>query len=252
MYMMSTTPEHCWKHIILQTPKMPFKDEGVLFPLEKLHNAFSKGHLTGDILIDISGGAIVHHLYSACEFFQEIILMRANEQCIMEIMKWQNNRTGAFCWGHTTTHVTDLEGRSNQCELKDMKLKSAITHVIKFDPEAETPTELVGVPQADCVITFALLDMICKDQEDYMRKLRKILKLLKPGGHLILIGGMNASYYTIGGHRFHMFKFDDNFVRNALVAEGLSILQCDVTPRKSESDLIDFEGMLFIIACKQN
>ncbi|XP_068099300.1 nicotinamide N-methyltransferase-like [Hyperolius riggenbachi] len=190
-------------------PNAPFKDELLRSPMEKLHNAFSMGHMAGKLLIDISAGPLIHHLYSACEFFQEIILMRTNEQCIMEIMKWQDDRTGAFCWGHMAAHVTDLEGKSDECEAKEMKLKSAITHVVKFDTETESLTDLIEVPQADCVITACLLDKVCKDQDDYMRNLRKIVKLLKPGGHLILFGTINASYYTVGDHRFHVFKYDE-------------------------------------------
>ncbi|XP_068099275.1 indolethylamine N-methyltransferase-like [Hyperolius riggenbachi] len=233
-----------------ENPDMPFKNLLIL-TLEKMHNVFSMGHITGKILIDISGGPLIHYLYSACEFFQEIILMRTNEQCIMEIMKWHDDRTGAFSWGHTTAHVTDLEGRSDECEDKEMKLKSAITHVVKFDTESESLTDLIGVPQADCVITFLLLDLVCKDQEDYMRNLRKILTLLKPGGHLIIFGSLNTSYYTVGEHRFHVFTCNENFVKEALVAEGLTVLQCEVSPMKSESHLTDYDGFLLITACKQ-
>ncbi|XP_068099292.1 indolethylamine N-methyltransferase-like [Hyperolius riggenbachi] len=231
-------------------PDTPFKDDFMTFPMEKLHNVFSMGHVSGQLLIDISGGAQIHHLYTACEFFQEIIVMRPTEQCIMEIMRWHDDRTGAFCWGHTTAHVTDLEGRSDECEAKEMKLKSAITHVVKFDPEAESLTDLIGVPQADCIIIYGLMDMICKTQDDYTRTLEKILKLLKPGGHLMLFGAINASYYTVGGHRFSLFTYDENFVRKALVAEGMTVLQWEVNQRKAESPLIDYDSMLFVSACK--
>ncbi|XP_068099293.1 nicotinamide N-methyltransferase-like [Hyperolius riggenbachi] len=232
-------------------PDMAFKEDTLKSPMEKLHNAFDKGHMTGKILIDISGGPLIHHLYSACEFFQEIILMRTNEQCIMEIMKWHDDRTGAFCWGHTTAHVTGLEGRSDQCEAKEMKLKSAITHVVKFDTESETLSDLIGLPQADCVITAWLLDMTCKDQADYLRILKKILKPLKPGGHLILFGATNASYYTVGEHKFQLFTYDEHFARDALVREGMTIHQWEVTPRKFDSHLTDYGAILFLTACKQ-
>ncbi|XP_068099305.1 indolethylamine N-methyltransferase-like [Hyperolius riggenbachi] len=230
---------------------MTFKEDILTLPTEKLHNALSKGHMTGEILIDISGGPLVHHLYSACEFFQESIVLRANEQCIMEIMKWHDDRTGAFCWGHAAAHVADLEGRSDQCEAKEMKLKSAITHVVKFDPETETLADLIEVPQADCITSFGFLDLVCKDQDDFKRNLRKILTLLKPGGHLILFGGINISYYTVGEQKFHAFSYDEKVTSNVLLDEGLTILQCEVTPRKSESQLTDFDGIFFITACKQ-
>ncbi|XP_068099277.1 nicotinamide N-methyltransferase-like [Hyperolius riggenbachi] len=234
-----------------ENPNMEFKEDTLTLPLEKMHKALAMGHIAGKLLIDISTGPLIHHLYTACEFFKDIILLRTNEKCILEILKWHKDRTGAFCWGHTTTHVTDLEGKSDQCEKKEMKLKSAIMHVMKFDPEADSLTDLIGVPQADCIITYGLLDMICKDQDDYKKKIGKILKLLKLGGHLILFGAINASYYTVGEHRFHMFTYDENFVKNALIAEGMTILQCEIIPRKSKSHLTDFDGTLFITACNE-
>ncbi|XP_068099276.1 indolethylamine N-methyltransferase-like [Hyperolius riggenbachi] len=235
-----------------ENPDMSFKEDSVLFPVEKMHHALVMGHITGKLLIDISAGPHIHHLYSACEFFQEIILMRTNEQCIMEIMKWQGDRTGAFSWGHAAAHVTNLEGKSDEWEAKELKLKSAITHVVKFDTETESLTDLIGVPQADCVFIYGLLDLICKDQDDYMSNLRRILKLLKPGGHLFLIGARNASFYTVGEQKFHMFTYDENFVKKAFVEVGMSILQCEVMPRKSKSHLTDYDGSLFIAACKQS
>ncbi|XP_068099297.1 nicotinamide N-methyltransferase-like isoform X1 [Hyperolius riggenbachi] len=232
-----------------RNPDRAFKDDTLRAPMEKLRKAFNMGHLTGKLLIDISAGPLIHHLYFACEYFQEIILMRTNEQCIIEIMEWHDDRTRAFCWEHMTAHVTNLEGRSDECEEKEMKLKSAITHVMKFDFELENLTDPIGVPLADCVITTLLLDKICKDQNDYMRILRKILTFLKPGGHLISLGVTNTS--MVGGHRFYCFTYDEHFARDALVREGMTILQCEVTPRKSESPVSDFGGVLFIIACKQ-
>ncbi|XP_068099296.1 nicotinamide N-methyltransferase-like [Hyperolius riggenbachi] len=231
-------------------PDMPFKEDTLKTPMTKLHNAFKMGHITGKVLIDISGGPQVYHLCSACEYFQEIIPMRLTDKCIMEIMKWHKDRTGGFGWGHTIAHVTDLEGRSDQYEAKEMKMKSVIERVVKFDIESEDLTD-IGVPQADCVITNMLLDKICKNQDDYMRYLRKMLCLLKPGGHMILLGATNTTFYTVGVQKFHYFKYDENFARDALVREGMTILQCEDTPRTSESPLSDYGGILFIVACKQ-
>ncbi|XP_068099280.1 nicotinamide N-methyltransferase-like [Hyperolius riggenbachi] len=181
------------------------------------------------------------------------MLMRTNEKCIMEILKWQGDRTGAFCWGHAATHVVKLEGKSDDdSEAKELKLKEAITRVVKFDTDTESLADLIGGQQADCVISAWLLGMISENEEEYIWNLRKMIELLKPGGHLIILGITNASYYTCGEQKFHVFKYDENFAKKALVGEGMTILQCEATPRKSKSHLIDFDNVLFITACKQN
>ncbi|XP_068099288.1 indolethylamine N-methyltransferase-like [Hyperolius riggenbachi] len=229
---------------------MPFTEDVLKLPMQKMSIAFKSGDISGNILADISATATVHYLFSATKFFREIILMRANEQCMKEIKKWQDDDTGAFRWGHMAAHDTDIEGKSDQWEAKEMKLKSAIK-VVKFDTETESQKDLIGVPQADCVITALLLDGVCENKDDYKRILKKILGQLKPGGPLIMLGAINCSYYTVGRQKFRMFTYDEKFVKEVLVEEGMNVLQCDVTPRKSESDLTDYEGVLFLIARKQ-
>ncbi|XP_068099279.1 indolethylamine N-methyltransferase-like [Hyperolius riggenbachi] len=233
------------------SPDPVFKDDAMKGPIEKLHSAFKKGHMAGKILIDISASPTILNLYTASEFFQELIVMRTNDKCVEEIIKWKNDCPGAFNWEHAASHVVEVEGKGEESEAKEMKMKSTITQVVKFDTETESLGDLIKVSQADCVITSWLLDIVPHNQDDYIRNLRKMIALLKPGGHMIIFGVTNISYYTIGEHRFHAFTYDENFARKALVAEGMTVLQSEVTPRKSESNLIDYDGVLFMIACKQ-
>ncbi|XP_068099286.1 nicotinamide N-methyltransferase-like [Hyperolius riggenbachi] len=234
-----------------QDPNSVFKDDSLTDPMEKFHNAFSKGQMTGNLLIDISGMPFIHHLYSACGFFKDIILMRLNEKCILEILKWKNDLTGAFFWGHAASRVVQLEGKGDESEAKELELKSAIKQVVKCEAETESLADLIGGQQADCVMTAWLLGTISENEEEYMKHMRKILDLLKPGGHLVMLSALNTSYYTCGEHRYNVFKYDENFVKKALTAEGMTVLQCDIIPRKSESDLIDYNGVLFLVALKQ-
>ncbi|XP_068099289.1 indolethylamine N-methyltransferase-like [Hyperolius riggenbachi] len=228
-----------------------FIEDVIKLPIEKLKNAFKTGDISGNILNDISATATVHHLFSATDCFQEIILMRPNKKCIMEILKWQKDDSGAFSWGHMAEHDPDTEEKSDKWEVKEMKLKSTIKQVVPFDTEAEPQKDLSGVPQADCVITALLCDLICKNEDDYVRIMRKILEQLKPGGYLILFGVVDASYYTLGEKKFHLFTYDEKLVKNTLAAEGMSVLQSEVFPRKSKSNLIDYKSVLFLMARKQ-
>ncbi|XP_075047517.1 nicotinamide N-methyltransferase-like [Mixophyes fleayi] len=241
----------CLETYFSDNPEMVFGDESLKFPIEKLHHIFNAGDIKGDILIDISSFSITHHLYSACDFFKDIYLLKFKEKCVMEMNRWLNTRTGAFDWNHALTHFTKLEGNSDQCEDKEIKLKTAIKQIVKCDIEKENLTDPVVLPQADCVISAWLLELISKDQDDYIRYLKKITKLLKPGGQLILFGVLNATYFMIGQDRFHYFKYDENYARKVLTGEGFIIDHCDVLKRKAVSDLSDYQGVIFITAHKK-
>ncbi|XP_075185126.1 nicotinamide N-methyltransferase-like [Anomaloglossus baeobatrachus] len=229
-------------------PDMAFKEDSLIFPIANLTKTFSEGQVKGDIVIDLSHGSTVHHLYAACDFFKHIIVLKVSDQCIMELKRWVDERTGAFDWSHATKLHVDIGEARDQLQDKEGKVRSALQHVLKCDLEKEDIMDPIVLPPADCVLCFGLLDVISKDQDDYMRYLRKFSKLLKPGGHLLLIGSLNITYYTIVKHKFHAFSYDEEFARKALIGEGFIIDRCEVKKRSGVSDLTDYTGMIFLAA----
>ncbi|XP_075185221.1 indolethylamine N-methyltransferase-like [Anomaloglossus baeobatrachus] len=239
------------EHYFSDKSTIVFGDDALRFPIECLTKMFSEGHIKGDVLIDLSVGSLVHHLYAACEFFQHLIVLKINDRCIMELKRWVDERTGAFDWGHAAKLHVDIEGNSDQSEDKEQKVRSALHHVMKCDLEKENMMDPIILPPADCIISAWLLDAVCKDQDDYMRHLRKFSRLLKPGGHIILFGNLDATYYTVGKHKFHHLNYDEDFARKALVGEGFIIDCCKTKKRVIMDDLIDYKAVIFIVAHKE-
>ncbi|XP_075695274.1 nicotinamide N-methyltransferase-like [Rhinoderma darwinii] len=241
----------CLEHYFSDKADMVFGDDSLKFLIENLRQVFEVGHINGDILIDLSSGSIIHHLYSASEFFKNIIVLKVNNKCIMELKRWVDERTGAFYWGHTSKHLQENEENSDQFQDQAAKLRSAIQHVVKYDPEKENMTDPLVLPPADCVISVLLLDLISKDQDDYIRYLRKLSMLLNPGGHLMLMGCLDTTYFTVGKDKFHIFTYDEDFVRKALVGEGFIIDYCNTKERTAVSDLVDYQAVMIIAAHKE-
>ncbi|KAM5163687.1 nicotinamide N-methyltransferase-like [Mantella aurantiaca] len=167
----------------------------------------------------------------------------------MELSRWLHDRTGAYDWTHTSATAAELEGNRDQLQ-KESHLKSSIKQILKCDFEEENITYPVELPLADCVISAWILEPISKNADEYTRNLEKILKLLKPGGQLLLFSGTHASYYTAGRERFHSFTHDEAFVKNALSKLGLVIDYCAVQRRRNVSDLTDYKAVMFTIANK--
>ncbi|XP_069803868.1 indolethylamine N-methyltransferase-like [Dendropsophus ebraccatus] len=231
-------------------PDMVFGEDTLKFPIECLAKTFSMGHIKGDILIDLSFGSFVHHLYAASEFFKHIIVLKVSDRCILELKRWLDSRTGAFDWGHATQLHVDIYGSSDELEDKEGKVRSAAQHIIKCNPEKENMTHPIVLPPADCIISAWFLNSISKDQDDYIRYLRKISGLLKPGGHLLLIGALEITYYTVGKDKFCALTYDEDFARKALVGEGFVIDDCKIRKRTAVSDLSDYKAFIFIAAHK--
>ncbi|KAM5163663.1 indolethylamine N-methyltransferase-like [Mantella aurantiaca] len=229
---------------------MVFGEDSLKFPMANLHYQLSSGRVKGECLIDISKGSVIHHLYSASNSFQDIIVLKSSEKCIMELSRWLHDRTGAYDWTHTSATAAELEGNRDQLQEKESRLKSSIKHILKCDFEEENITSPVELPLADCVIASAILNAVSKNEGEYMRNLEKMSKLLRPRGHLILISAMDATYFTVGGEQFHILAVDEIFVKNALRKLGLVIDYCAVQRRRNVSHLTDYKAVMFIVAIK--
>ncbi|XP_075183235.1 nicotinamide N-methyltransferase-like [Anomaloglossus baeobatrachus] len=240
------------EHYVSDSPDMAFEEDFLIFPIESLRNTFIQGHIKGDILIDLSLGSLVHQLYTACDFFNNIIVLKLKDRCIMELKRWVDARTGAFHWGHVTKLHTDIGEKSDKLQEKEKKMRSALHHVVKCDLEKENMMDPIVLPPADCVICGWLLENICKNQDDYIRYLRKFSKLLKPGGHFILLQCLEITYYRVGREKLFLLNCDEDFIRKALVEAGFVIDRCEVKKRTSVSDLTDYKAVIFIAAHKEN
>ncbi|KAM5163643.1 indolethylamine N-methyltransferase-like [Mantella aurantiaca] len=229
---------------------MVFGEDSLIFPMMNLHYQFNSCRVAGKTLIDISVGSFIHHLYSASNSFQQMIVLKFNEKCIMELSRWLHDRTGAYDWTHTSATAAELEGNRDQLQEKESCLKSSIKQILKCDFEEENITSPVELPLADCVLLVLIMNVINKNEDEYMRNLEKILKLLKPGGCLLLVSVIDATYFIAGGERFHMFTHDETFVRNSLSKLGLVIDYCAVQRRCNVSDLIDYKAVMFTVAIK--
>ncbi|KAM5163653.1 indolethylamine N-methyltransferase-like isoform 2-T2 [Mantella aurantiaca] len=229
---------------------MVFGEDSLKFPMMNLHYQFNSGRVMGKTLIDISVGSFIYHLYSASNSFQDIVVLKSNEKCIMELSRWLHDRTGAYDWTHTSTAAAELEGNRDQHQEKESCLKSSIKQILKCDFEEENITSPVELPLADCVISVWMLEHISKNEDEYMRNLEKNIKLLKPGGQLLLFSALHATYFTAGGERLHCFAYDESFVENALSKLGLVIDYYAVQRRRNVSDLIDYKTVMFTVAKK--
>ncbi|XP_077312046.1 indolethylamine N-methyltransferase-like [Lithobates pipiens] len=230
--------------------EMVFAEDTLKFPMAMFHYQLNLGRSEGTFLIDISLGSNIHHLYSASKFFKKIVLLRFQEKCIMELNRWLHNRTGAYDWSHTSSAAAELEGTRDQFQEKEMRLKSSIKQILKCDFEQEDITSPVLLPISDCIISAGILEIISKNEDEYIKNLEKIIKLLKHGGQLLIIAIIDATYWVAGAERFHCFKCNEEFVKNALGKVGLAIDYYAVQRRRNVSDLTDYKAMLFIVGRK--
>ncbi|XP_077105824.1 nicotinamide N-methyltransferase-like [Ranitomeya variabilis] len=232
-------------------PKTNLSADFLEFPLKNLTKTFSEGKIKGDTLIDLSVGPMVCHLLAACDYFKNIIVLRSRDRCITELKKWADSQTGLLDWGHVAKRYVDPEGKSENFLKKEEKVRSAAQHVMKIDLEKENIIEPKVLPQADAIISAGLLDMISKEEEQYMKYVKRFARLLRLGGDLVIIGDLKATQFTVGKDKFHAMNYNEDLVKKALVGGGFVVDHSEVKERTAVSNLSDYKGVVFMVAHKE-
>ena len=55
----------------------------------------------------------------------------------------------------------------------------------------------------DVIIAGFTLHSVSKNKEDFKNTVEKVAPMLKPKGHLLIIGTLNCSFYIVGNAKFH-------------------------------------------------
>ncbi|XP_063798010.1 nicotinamide N-methyltransferase-like [Pseudophryne corroboree] len=224
--------------------------EIVLFPLRSLQKLQASGNIKGGILIDFSTGPSLSHLFPICEDFHDITLLETNDFCIKELESWINKEEEAFDWCHLAEFHPELEGYSEKWMEKEESLRRNIKHIVKCDLDKENPADPFVLEKADCLITVYILHHISEDKDSYRKNLIKLSSMIKVGGHLIIVGGFNATFFSIGQHKYHALNIDEDYVRKVIADVGFTIEHLQTLESKLCHDDVTYDHLYVLTARK--
>ncbi|MEE6484720.1 hypothetical protein FKM82_013987 [Ascaphus truei] len=184
-------------------------------------------------------------------FSSEINVIEFTDANIREFEMWRNKEPGAADWSHAAKIVCELEGKSKEWEGKEDKARRAVKRIVKCDFTKDNPLEPVVLPQMDCLLCMFVLLVVSKDHQAYRSNLKKLASMLKIGGHMLLVGTYNQSFYVIGEHKFFCLSCDEEFVREAVCDAGFIIENLEALPTKKTSNFTDYDHIMFMTARKE-
>ncbi|XP_054853298.1 nicotinamide N-methyltransferase-like [Eublepharis macularius] len=221
------------------------------FSLKNLHRAFVSGGIKGDTLIDIGSGPTIYQFLSACESFREIIATDYTDQNREEMQRWLRKEPGAFDWSSVVKYACELEGDREKWIEKEEKVRRTIKQVLKCDLTQANPLAPLELPPADCVLSLLCLESACEDLPTYCSALKNISSLVKPGGHLLLVTSLEATFYMVGQNRFFCLYLEQETVDDAVRGAGFDIVWTDLNRVSYSLDVSNNRGMYVLVAQKR-
>ncbi|XP_063291729.1 indolethylamine N-methyltransferase-like [Pelobates fuscus] len=226
-------------------------DEILKFPVEELLKEAKEGLIGGDHLIDMSAGPCVVQLFPIFGLFNEISILEFSDVFIKDVQKWVNGHEDALDWSYLCKYVMESEGNSDRFKEIENDLRGRIKRITKCDFSKANPTDPVVLPEADCVLSFYVTHVVSEDHEAYRCNMKKIASMLKLGGRLLLFGGYNGAFFTVGEEKYHILGCDEKFIKEALEDAGLAIERCEVRKSKIGNEVIAYDHLCFIRAVKK-
>ncbi|CAN9509141.1 unnamed protein product [Ophioblennius macclurei] len=234
------------------------KDSIVPWKLACLHRAFTEDDVSGELLVDIGSGPTLYQVLSGCEIFNKVLMTDFLEVNRQELRRWIQDAGGcSLDWTPYLQHVCKLEGRRPSAWTeKATRLRRVIADVLPVDVHRPQPMAPDALPSAgaDCLVSCFCLESVSPDLPAFTRALGNIRKLLKPDGHLMLIGALGESYYLGGpGLKIPVVPLNEAQVCASLKESGFTLIRLEVynLPRDMRVGVDDVTGIFFAKAKKE-
>lgn len=143
---------------------------------------------------------------------------------------------------------------SESWQEKERQLRARVKRVLPIDVHQPQPLGAASPAPlpADVLVSAFCLEAVSPDLASFRRALGHITTLLRPGGHLLLIGGLEESWYQAGEVRLGVVPVSEETVREALTHGGYEIRDfCTYTmPVHLRTGVDDVKGVFFAWAQK--
>uniref|UniRef100_A0A3B3WVS1 Phenylethanolamine N-methyltransferase n=1 Tax=Poecilia mexicana TaxID=48701 RepID=A0A3B3WVS1_9TELE len=140
-------------------------------------------------------------------------------------------------------------------KMKANRLRQVVSDILPVDVHCSQPVAPDSLPStgADCLVSCFCLESVSPDLPAFTRALGHIGKLLRPGGHLMLIGALGESYYFGGpGVRIPVVPLNEAQVCESLRETGYTLIRLEVytLPQDMRVGVDDVTGVFFVKAKK--
>ena len=234
--------------------------EAQSFHLAHVNNFYVKYNTKWDKrnarMLEFGGGPVITNLISAAPYVREIVFAVYTENERKEIELWKDSEQGAHDWSPFFQYVVNkLERKKGESAWQEREalVRNQIKAIIACDIFQEYPLEKKQEP-FDIVSTSLCLEAACKSYDDYKMAVKKLGKLLKLNGLVMITAVEGETFYMVGGKRWFCLILTLDQITEALKLAGFEILEADRDPAPVEQvnnpTVSDYKAMLFVVAQK--
>lgn len=225
------------------------------FILKFLHDIVISERFQGSKVLEVGSGATVHNIASFSSKFSNIVQSDYVVDNCEELKRWHAG-TSTLDWSQFLDIVLQMEGTKESLEHARKELEDRIRKNVKAVVRADLLSDQVILEDEikpefsspfDVVISVLCLETVAPDFDGYVAILKRLNKLLRKGGGIVICGYENGSPWKVGEGVFHHVKLTLSQIKDAATKAGFGSFEIRTLPKiESEYDY-DYEN-LFCLA----
>ncbi|CAI8053139.1 Indolethylamine N-methyltransferase [Geodia barretti] len=208
-------------------------------------------------LLDFSGGPVILDYVSAAPHVSEIVHSAYKEDERKEIELWKNDNKDAHDWSPYVKYVVnEIEGLKGDAAWQErvalLRSKLKVVSCNVYNEHPITPTE--DENSFSIICTTNALEAACKTYEDFKGIMKKLVKMLRLGGYIIIVFDEEETFYCVMESKWANLTLSLAQVQEAVEEAGCVVLMSERDPMPIECFenpiLFDGKAHVFLVAYK--
>ncbi|CAF3307417.1 unnamed protein product [Rotaria socialis] len=210
-------------------------------------------------VLEFGGGPNLSSSLLLAQYVDSIRFCDSAQSNLTYVSDWIEQKSTVFDWTNYFESILTIAGTSKEkrieweSRLRDALIRGGLSICDVNDPDC--PILSGKSDDHDIIFSSFCLEAACLTIEIFNETIGKLVRLLKPGGLLLLVMVRNESFYYVDAENFFCLSLDETKVRKALQATGelvdIHIDSADTTVEdQKRNTMSDFDGEMIIHAFK--
>lgn len=190
---------------------------------DQIHKIFVGGKYKGKKLLDIGSGPVVYAVITASKYYDECYVSDLSPANVDFLQKWIREESTEM--EYLMKEFSKKEGESGAWEVRKKQVREKIKNAVVSDLRKPNPVSgtILENTSFDAITACLCFSAAVLTIEDYTKAIQNCGKILKPGGHLVIVDIIDNSWYALGNMKFKTLATTEEEIRRAFSESGYEI-----------------------------
>jgi len=167
------------------------------------HQVFNNGNLKGESLLDLGTGPMISTILTSSRYVKHIDLSDFALQNLAILNDWKKGKR------ELVQEITKWEMKISKDEralnIRNNEVREKVKNIRRVDvnkPELFVDDLPVPDQKYDIINTSLCLEAATKSTNQYLAAVQNLSKYLKSGGHIMVAGVLEQTFYKVGDYNF--------------------------------------------------